>query len=44
MVFSGKADNPKCAIKLDGEELQQTENFEYLGCMLTTDGKKQQRD
>ena len=37
MVFSKKKISPKCKINFDDEELQQVENFNYLGSVLTHD-------
>ena len=39
MVFSKNKVNPKCEIVLDGEVLQQSNSFEYLGSVLTSNGK-----
>ncbi|XP_069990632.1 uncharacterized protein [Penaeus vannamei] len=37
MVFSKNKIPPKCKSTLDDEELQQVENFSYLGSILTQD-------
>ena len=39
MVFSKKKEIPKCSIKIDGVELVQVKQFNYLGCVLTSDGR-----
>ena len=39
MVFSKKKEIPKCSIELDGVALQQVKQFNYLGRILTTDGR-----
>ena len=39
MVFSKKKEIPKCSIKIDGVELEQVKQFNYLGSFLTSDGR-----
>ena len=39
MVFSKKATPPSCKIKLDTEELEQVFSFDYLGSLITCDGR-----
>ncbi len=39
MVISKKSQNPKCKIKIDGTQIKQVEKFEYLGSLITSDGK-----
>ena len=38
-VFSKKKEIPKCSIKIDGVELEQVKQFNYLGSILTSDGR-----
>ena len=39
MVFSKKKEISKCSIKIDGVELEQVKQFNYLGSILTSDGR-----
>jgi endonuclease/exonuclease/phosphatase family metal-dependent hydrolase len=39
MVITKKTETPKVKITVDGKELEQVDNYIYLGHMITTDGK-----
>jgi hypothetical protein len=39
MVFSKMADAPACNITVHGKRLEQVESFNYLGSLLTSDGR-----
>ena len=39
MVLSKKKEIPECSIKIDGVELEQVKLFNYLGSILTSDGR-----
>ena len=39
MVFSKKKDTPKIEIKIDGKTVEQVKSFQYLGALVTEDGR-----
>ena len=39
MLFSKKKDNGKISIEIDGKIIEQVKSFQYLGAILTEDGK-----
>ena len=39
MVFSKKAENPNCSIRVKGDVLKQNKEFQYLGSWVTSDWK-----
>ena len=39
MLFSKKKDNCKISIEIDGKIIEQVKSFQYLGALLTEDGK-----
>lgn len=42
MAVSKKTEPPVCKITAKGDEIKQTKNFNYLGSMLTSDGRSDQ--
>ena len=43
MTISKKNTSPKCKIEIDGIEIKQVEKFEYLGSLITSDAKSDQK-